>query len=606
MGSELRVLYIGRDDNYWTTLQKRFKSQFGAVVYDFQNIYGTDDTDIQSIIIDINNFKPSIIYLDFSKNAEEYLHLARLIKRMNGAMNIPTIGLFSQLTANNFLPFSLAAGIHLNHIKSAEIHDVVYDAIALASPGNLGEAAFATGQTSDSMIAKEVIKIGYLNQKFIHIEGPKQLIKDRKYQLDNYFTDNKIVKSKYFTAANTGSENLYYNQKYWCQLDFDFVDPIIKRDGDTDALLKERNAERQQDVDVYKKKLSKWLDENIEKSSPKTLKLLVIDKYFTIYNNEQRTDNYQYVIRGQPYLININEELKQLRPHLIAFQFDKKSGPADPDALVDDLKKSVTLDSEHNNDEKALQGIISYLVANPDYKPYIMIFNAPVSDSLQLQQQFDYKNMVAQTTSLDCKVLIKVADMLEKKINKSADVPASNKNFYYRKNNVQSFAYLNHPIKIVSISECEVCFTSDTAFNVGNSLILNGALNLNLTIVEHNETSAAAVGKSGFRALVNYTGEDDKKKLRQYINSIFFRDLETQKTAEKEEFKKVQENAKKKIEEEKKKAEEALKKQKEKEAKEAALEKKQKEIEKMTAPEPAPEASKTPETPKADKPPKKD
>ena len=581
MSSELKVLYIGQDEGYWETISSRLKSQFPHYAFSFKDLNATTEETIQTLIIQVINEKPSLIYLDFSKNAEDFLHLARLLKRVAPTASIPIIGLLEHNTAEAISKFSIAAGITCNHIKSGEYHDVVYDGVNVAVPTSNEELTFAMAQLNDNFSAHELVKIGYVTEKSIHIEIDRKLKVGEKLSLNNHFTTNKVIRSKLFEVKAEGDSNTYYDKNYWYDLDFEFIDPV-KKDPDASAdLIKERENERATEVVSAKKKMKTWIADNLERSYPKIVKMLIVDNNLNIYNAEPRSDRFNYVIRCQPYLTDVSKELKVIMPQIIAFQFDAKpkktndkaevaktetEDKAEKTAKSAEDKKAVVLDAHPKNDESMLAQIISFIKATDKYKPFILLFNAKTTDSTALQKQYDYTQIIAQTEEVQMPLIIKMADTLEKKLGKlMTQTPQSR--VVFKKNNPQSFAEITHEIKIFNICESEVYFTSDSHLPQGTCLRLTTPAPMCITIVHHTDASAQITGKEGYRGLINTVGEDEKKKLRQFVNTVFFRDHEAAKNAEKEEFKKIQDAAVKRKEEQARKEAEMAQKKKEEEEK---------------------------------------
>jgi hypothetical protein len=590
MSSELTVLYLGSDASYWATIKQRLEGQFASYAFEFHELYSETEEGIQSLIIDIINIKPKLIYIDYSKQTEDFLHLARLIKRLNPTRDIATIGLLDQNDADVVSKYSQVAGVTCNHIKSGEYHDIVYGGINLADPVAKEELQFAMGQMNEKYMAHETVKVGYVTEKTMHIENLRALTEGTIYQANHHFNQNKIVKGKNIKVLKSGTEDLYYTKEYFHDLEIQYTNPVEKDPDASEALMKEREAERVGEEEFYSKKMKAWVQDNLERSSPKQIKVLVIDKNLTCYNNESRTDRYNYVFRVQPYLKEPSEEFKSYSPHILAFQFEGRRkkvelGDKTEDQLKEEAgeevkkeKKDLEIATNHMNDENALKQIIQE-AKHMNNHPFILLFGTKVADSKTLQEKYQYENLIAQTGDLEMPILIKLADTLEKKW---ADTIQSHSHWVvFKKDNHQSFMELSYPINIVNICESEVHFTCDENLPFGTTIRLEEPSAFHLTVIKPNEASIQVVGKAGYRALVTMLGEEGKKNIRQVVNSIFFRDLEAQKAAEKEEYEKVQQAAKrrkeeeakkqKEIEEKKKKQEEEQKK-KEEEAKKAAAE----------------------------------
>ncbi len=587
MSDAYRIMYIGHDGSYWESLCERLQAQFSSFSYEFHNIARENESEIQEIIIDIINYAPNLIYVDFSKHSEDYLHLARVIKRLNSTKKIPVVGLHENNTADTLSMYAVNANVFNNHIKSGEIHDVAYDAVNILNPGSNEELKFAMAQTNEPFFAYDIVKIGYVTENYFFIETNRNLKEGEKILLNNYFTKNKVLNSSYFEVAEKGETDCYYNKKFWYKIKPLFIDPV-KSDSEASAdLMAERKRSREEEIPAVKQKLSKWVKENLDKSNPKTVKMLFIDKLLNIYHNQPRSDRYNFVIRCQPYLREVEPEIKSLNPDIIVFQYDGKNVSAlikqqhSPKEKTEEQKKAAqealekgekprnvpNIVSDYSNNDETLKAILDLFRDKESKTPFVFVYNSPTADSKELQENFGYKNIIAQPGFVQPELLMKMAEKLGTKLEQQGTSQNENK-IVFKKNNPQSFAEIAFQVNIVNICESEVHFTSTMPITTNQCIRMMEPTSMYLTVVTHNESSLATVGREGFRGLVNCTGEDDKMNIRKYINAIFFRDKEAAKNAEKEEFEKVKQAAIKRKEESARKEQEMA----EKKAKQAVEE----------------------------------
>ncbi|MFW5887260.1 MAG: hypothetical protein ACOCUH_00525, partial [Bacteriovoracia bacterium] len=108
---------------------------------------------------------------------------------------------------------------------------------------------------------------------------------------------------------------------------------------------------------------------------------------------------------------------------------------------------------------------------------------------------------------------------------------------YFDKRRDESIGTIEFPIIIQSIRENELIFSSSSPIMEGTILQVFNPVPFYITVVPHSEKTAKDAGKESFRGLIHGIGEVQKKELRKFINSVFFRDLENQKKQELEEFK---------------------------------------------------------------------
>ena len=143
-----------------------------------------------------------------------------------------------------------------------------------------------------------------------------------------------------------------------------------------------------------------------------------------------------------------------------------------------------------------------------------------------------------------------------------------------RKTNSASHAHILQEIKVLKLSETDMVFTCEKEISPGTNLYFQKPISFYVN-VQPTKTQ----GKTPeYLGLIHCIGESDKKELRRYVNSVFFRDHDAQVLAESDEFKKLNENKLKekleaiRIAQEKALAEEEARKQKEEEEKKKALE----------------------------------
>ena len=559
MAQETLFYYFGDDEAYFKTLQGEFHKHT-KIEFKFERHYSGKESEIQAFFLLIIQHKPKVIFLDFSKNSQDYLHLARLCARTNFAENERpiTVGLLDYLSPREVMFESIATGIHLTHIKSAEVFDVVYDVAIQISPDAIPAHGFATADLDETWEAGAVTKIGYIHKTGVHLETDYKLAKGDRVILDHYWTKDKLVPSKEMFVTNVTNKNLFYHFKSAADLEFVMIDEFIPPEGMEPEVVEEKKAEREDLVRRHKKKFAAWVEDNLDRSVEKHTKFLIIDKDFRFYQGQKRTDKYPYIIRCVPILNDIADDLNRLCPQLI----------------------SVALESTEVKDAKLDYDFLEKLVNvvkrdHAETAPYIVVFNTKVTTK-ELRRQLQYDNMMATDGELEAELLIKMAELLDKKIADQKRFAARNERIYIKKTNEASHALIMQSLKVLKLSESDMTFTCDREIPAGLNLYFTRPVPFYL-----NVRPVAGKGKTPeYTGLIHCIGETDKKELRRYVNSIFFRDHDAQTLAELEEFKNLNaDKLKEKLEairiaQEKALAEEEAKKAAEEEAKKKADEEK--------------------------------
>jgi hypothetical protein len=166
---------------------------------------------------------------------------------------------------------------------------------------------------------------------------------------------------------------------------------------------------------------------------------------------------------------------------------------------------------------------------------------------LNLATMYDEKQE-AKTKQL---VMSKIAALKKENPSKYSRLTAADfqdPRYYLSKKNPLSFISISHLIKITSLSETDMTFDTERLLNTG-VYRLNFPTPMSVTIVADKDTGKLFVENKGiksYQALIHSVGENDKKKVRQYINEIFFGPLMAKKEKESQEVAKITESGLKK------------------------------------------------------------
>ena len=537
MAANLLFYYFGDDEAYYKALQGEFKSSTKLAI-EFKKFYSADEAKIQSFFISVFNLKPAVVFIDFSKQTADYMHLARIISRTPLEHKVLLVGLLDYLSPQEVLLESIATGVQLTYIKSAETFDVAFDVAKILSPNENAAHGFANASLkNEEWIAGVPTKVGYVQGEGLHLETDYKLSKGDRIKLGHAWKKHKIIPSLEMFVKDVAESNMFYQFKRNADLDFVFMDEFLPPEGMEEERIKERVQEREDMIVHHKKHLKKWIEDNLSRSLEKKAKVLIIDRLFHFYQLQQRTDKHPYTIRCVPFLNEISQELIRLHPQVIAFNIENED---------------VT--NARNNNE-ALVSLIQTIKSDygEDYRPFIIVFNTKIT-SKEMQANHSYPNLMATSNELSVEVLVRMAEIFEKKLKKEL-TPVGKKELprvYIKKTNADSFAEILVPINILKISETDMLIQSEAALEVGMNLHITTPVEMFIHLLP-----AKASGKiPEFLGLIHCLGEDQKKELRKYVNSVFFRDHDAKLTAETEEFKKLNEaKLQQRLEQEKKLAE---------------------------------------------------
>jgi hypothetical protein len=156
-----------------------------------------------------------------------------------------------------------------------------------------------------------------------------------------------------------------------------------------------------------------------------------------------------------------------------------------------------------------------------------------------MQDNLSYAHIMASESDLSVDVLVRMADIFDKKMAKLSEVakptPKDEQKVFLKKTNSSSIAELLIPVTVVKLSETDMILTSEIPLTIGMNLHLTNPVYMFVNIQPTKNQ-----GKNPeYHGLIHCLGESEKKELRRYVNSIFFRDHDAQVNAETEEFKKL-------------------------------------------------------------------
>lgn len=524
-GNEL-FYYLGDDEAYFRTLQAEFAKSTRLAI-SFTRFFEAEEKKIQALFLKITKHKPAVVFIDFSKQSQDYLHLARIISRTPMEHSLVTVGLVDYLSPPEILLESIATGVNLTHIKSAETFDVVFDVAKLVAPNESTEHGFANATTKEEWEAGVPVKIGFVEQSGLHMETDFLLSKGDRIRMNHAWTERRIVPSREFFIQDVSTKNLFYHFKYAVDAEFVFIDEFLPPEGMELEKIEEKKKEREELILYHKKQLKKWIEDNESRSLEKKAKVLVVDRDFRFYDHQPRTDKHAYTIRCVPFLNDIGVELDRLEPQVIAFALEGETA-TNPRNTNEELVKLTT----------ALKGKFENAL------PFLIVFNCKTS-SKEMQANFSYPQLMSSDGDLSVEVLMRMAEIFDKKMSDNlAKLKAQDKNakkipkVFLKKTNVDSVAEILIPVTVIKLSETDMIIQTDRELPIGTNIHLTKPVNMYVNL---QPTKAPTSKVPEYHGLIHCLGEEQKKELRKFVNSVFFRDHDAQVSAETEEFKKLNE-----------------------------------------------------------------
>lgn len=566
------ILYIGDDISYFQELETKYKELYPNSTAVFQNQMKKTDSEIQTFILDIRKLRPKVIFFDYATHTEAFLHVTRVWLRQNFHSNISYIGLCDYAQEKVLVKKAILTNMKSVHVKSTEFEAICFDIQVLAFPEQVENHGFATAKLCELTKVYYPCKLTRIQSEEIRIESNIDIMGVNELNLRSFLNESKILPTHQFKVINQEVENLYYNFDY-----AQSISPILEVDvAKTDDMSEEKHTElvtRSREVaDSSKARLLKWVKDNKGASKPKFIKTLIIDKSDALFDNRPMSDSYNFVFRTQAYLKEIKQEVLKVKPHIIVFNLEKVS--------QEELDASADIAYSFNTGA-VLKKIIQVIQnKGSDYEPYIIAFNTVDKSTEILQNAFGYKNIIGIKEPIQVELFIKMCELLRSKIEpKFAADHAADSSVYLEKNDPKSYAEIEGEITIKACSETDIYFDSDQ--DIPENTVFRVVLNDSFYVTVKPMPAFASIEAKYF-GFIHGVGEAERQGIRQFINNIFFKDLQAKKALEKEEieaqkqkFIEEQEALKKKEQEEKEKeaakAREKAKKVKVLEANAAAL-----------------------------------
>lgn len=522
MSEKLNFYYFGDDEAYFRALQGEF-IKHSKLNINFKRFFEKDEKKIQSLFIKFAQHHPACVFIDFSKFSQDYMHLARLITRTPFEHNYVAVGLIDYLSPLEVLQESMITGVDLTHIKSAEIYNVVFSVTKLLAPDNIKSHGFATASLSEEWSAGIPVKVGYVHQEGIHFETDWPLKKDDLIDFKHFWTTKRIVPSQQLKVQEVSTKDLFYHFNYSVDANFLFQDELKITEEMDPALLKEKKNERDDLIEHHKRQLKKWIENSEADSLEKKAKILVVDRAFHFFDDQGRTDKYDYTLRCIPFFNDISLELDRLGPQVIAFNMEKAT------------------EGEAKNNSETLGRLVRALKSKyQEEEKFVIVFNCP-TPSKELQNLFQYPHIMTSKEDLSVEILLRIAEVYDQKLSqitsKTPVVKKNQKKVFLKKTSPASLGEINIAIKVSKLSETDMILTCDVPLEKGLNFHLTQPVPMYIHIVP-----IKGPGKvPEYHGLIHAIGEAEKMKLRQFVNSIFFRDHDAKISEETEEFKKLNE-----------------------------------------------------------------
>jgi hypothetical protein len=190
MADGFLFIYFGDDEAYFKALQGEFQQNLKAQIK-FIRMYESEEKKIQHFYVEIVRKKPAVVFIDFSKQTLDYLHLARLVSRIKLEQKVVTVGLVDYLSPPQVLAESMATGVQFTFVKGPETFDVCFCISKLLLPNESNEHGFATADLNETWSVGAVSKVGYITESGLHVETNFPLSKGDQLKIVHFWQVKK-------------------------------------------------------------------------------------------------------------------------------------------------------------------------------------------------------------------------------------------------------------------------------------------------------------------------------------------------------------------------------------------------------------------------------
>ena len=393
------ILFLGEDSNYYSKVQKKLQSDYSTINFKFKSFKASDLFHGIRLIIPIVEYRPTLIFLDYSKKGNIYLKLAKYIRGQASTRKVPIFGLASFKSDQTEIHKGIISGMRINYIKSSiEINEIIHNMILAISPDKTKDDLFPEVKNLNIQTQGfHFFRIGYLAKDHVHIETNLDLEINSELSFQNSIL--KKLKLNNFKVENRSREGLYYNFKYSYNLSFLSEFHIFKKDN----VLKNSsisNSKKAKMASITKKELEEkyksaegWIKKNKNTSYPKKDKLLVIDHNFTpLVEAKEMIDQYHFSFRVHQCVDSRGDVIRELKACVIALQLDNSNKETH---------------SDFTNGLKTLKKIVKTIKGMKDYSPLILIFNSLLQEKT-LKRFIKYNKIMSFSNDLKLTELIQI------------------------------------------------------------------------------------------------------------------------------------------------------------------------------------------------------
>jgi len=556
---EQRFLIIGQYDVAFSkSLDFAFKKNFAK--FEPKSKYvNTASLKKEQLMLEILEFQPDCIFVEIVKEEldKDVIKTIEYLRQDPKLSKVIVCGLCENVKNPNLFQY-FNVGMNMAFSKGDPVEDMLHNILSFKYEDKVTPQGYAVANLDEKNITKRLIcnvfnPIVSLNKQemtvesFLNIkEGSKEIIRNSKF-----FTKELGISTE-LLATEVRKGNLFYNSSK--AIDFKLIycnDARLEEEfRNMVDLLPAKEKGKMTEDDMRKQKLQlkkildkkssmqiqKWLKKSQFGSDERELKVLVIDSkgnYFQKYASIKKYKTEKKIsVKSITGLVDANLDIEKFYPDIILYQYDE-----DEDKKLDRVYQA--------NGNATLARIISAIKRLGLANTAIVLFGCPYKIDA-IKDSMSFQKIVGTADPLNLSWIEKFADLylkrskLKKNLNSSNLAEDVGITYFFNKNERSNFLKLSRSAKMIMLSESYVIIESEEHLPYGFPLQVSNPYNMWITLVpSHGIEMKNNKGMKRYKALVHSITEEERKKIRRYVNDIFFSFLNKEHEADSLEFFKV-------------------------------------------------------------------
>lgn len=407
---------------------------------------------------------------------------------------------------------AINASLRLNHFKSFEIHDVIYDPISLLDVNMAKPSEFVRGKEYGQVEVLLPLRVSYIENNHFRVETNSFLKLGEIIEVDTHPLVH-IMESKKLYVKEFNDTNLYFNKRFSYDLEFIYIDNDFFSSSNENWLIYKELKKDETKIKSFKKfeqmelledmarrkakfkpirdNIESWVNGHSKKTVPKKLKVMIFDSSLEVFNQiEGRVEDFHYSLNLQTIVVGEAYQVKRSMPHLIVYNY-----------------------SEENNTD-GLKDITKMIKSIEGYHPPIIIFNFKGNQS-GILSEVDYINLLISSNDIDLDEIFKMAQILDNKL----DISDGLAKVFPKSSDENSLIFYKSKVDIISITESTVYFKSEADIPMWTVFYVEHPLQMLLTVVPHRDGGDLSSEENIYRSLINGVTEIGKSEIRKLINA---------------------------------------------------------------------------------------